>query len=158
GRVKEIGPASDVYALGAILYECLTGRPPFRAASRVETLIQVATREPVAVRQLNPAVPLDLETIVHKCLQKNPARRYASAQALAHDLGRFLDGRPILARPVGMVERGYRWVKRNPVVASLAAGIVLVLLAGVSVASYFAVVASHEAGEKTREAQAARKA
>jgi WD40 repeat protein len=155
---KELGPGVDIYALGAILYECLTGRPPFRAATRVETLIQVALQEPVPLRQLNPAIPGDLETICHKCLQKDPARRYRSAQELADDLQRFLEGRPILARPVGPFERSVRWVRRNPVVATLATAIALVLVTGIAVASYFAVAASREAELKDREAKTAREA
>jgi WD40 repeat protein len=138
---KDLGPAVDVYALGAVLYACLTGRPPFLAATTMDTLFQVIQNEPVPIRQLNPTVPTDLETIVHKCLAKEPGRRYGSAQALADDLGNFLDGRPIAARPVGVLERGYRWVQRNPVVASLTLAVVLVLLAGVAVSSSLAVIA-----------------
>jgi WD40 repeat protein/serine/threonine protein kinase len=127
---KEIGPASDVYALGAILYECLASRPPFRAATPLETVNQVLHQEAVSLRQLNTKVPVDLETITHKCLQKDPAQRYATARDLADDLGRYLDGKPILARPVGVIERASKWMRRNPVVAALTS--LVVLLGGVA--------------------------
>ncbi len=114
GRNDEIGPASDVYSLGAILYESVSGRPPFRAQSPLDTLVQVLETEPVPLRLLNPAVPRDLETIAMKCLQKDSRRRYATAGELADDLRRFLAGEPIRARAVSRVERAWRWCRRRP--------------------------------------------
>lgn len=95
---KDVGPSADVYSLGAVLYECLTGRPPFKAASLHETLLQVIGDDPVPVRRLQPSVPLDLETVCHGCLLKDPHNRYDSAERLADDPGRLLEGRPVVAR------------------------------------------------------------
>jgi WD40 repeat protein len=132
GRARDVGPAADVYALGAILYELLTGRPPFRAETPLETLLQVQTVEPVSPSRLQPKLHRDLTTICQKCLHKEPRKRYASALDLAEDLRRWLGGEPIRARPVSVWERGVYWAKRRPGVAALLALVVLTTAGGLA--------------------------
>jgi serine/threonine protein kinase/tetratricopeptide (TPR) repeat protein len=127
GKPDEIGPGVDIYALGVISYELLTGKPPFVGATAAETERRVIYDEPVPPSRTNSRVPRDLETICLKCLQKNPVRRYASAQDLADDLHRFLDGKPVLARPVGRTEQIIKWARRRPGLAALVVGLCLVI-------------------------------
>ncbi len=129
GRNDAVGPRTDVYSLGAILYETLTGRPPFQAATALDTVRQVVDAEPAPPRSVNPGVPADLETICLKCLEKEPARRYASAQEFADELGRFLRHEPIHARPATRTERVRKWVKRKPAMAALVVVSVAAVLA-----------------------------
>jgi serine/threonine protein kinase len=129
GDRAAIGPAADIHGLGALLYHLLTGRPPFVAPSVAETLEQVRHQEPMPPRRLNPAIPRDLETICLTRLEKDPHRRYHSAEALADDLRRWLDHHPIAARPLSFLEKTGRWCRRRPVVAALAAILALTLSA-----------------------------
>jgi WD40 repeat protein/tRNA A-37 threonylcarbamoyl transferase component Bud32 len=131
GRAEAVGPATDVYGLGVVLYELLTGRVPLQGPTTLDTLVMVRTDEPVPPRRLQPRVPRDLEIICLKCLAKEPRQRYASAAALAGDLRRFLDRRPVLARPTCPWERAWKWARRHPAVAALSAAVVLVSAVGV---------------------------
>ena len=160
GKSKEIGPATDVYALGAILYELLTGRPPFRGETPLDTLHQVQGVDPVPPSRLQPRVPRDLTTICLKCLQKERPKRYPTAEALADDLQRFLDGCPIQARPSPVWERAWKWAQRRPLVASLGTLIVLLTLLGIlglsisTVAVTNALRKEQDALRKEQDAQA----
>ena len=147
GNVPVATTAVDVYGLGTVLYFLLAGRPPFRGASLAETLALVQARDPVSPRSVNPRVDRDLDAVCLHCLEKDPARRYPSAEALAEDLGRWLAGKPTRARPVGRLARARRWLTRNPVSAALAALVLLSAGGGLTAlaVSYRAVVAEREA-------------
>ncbi|MFI5458143.1 MAG: SUMF1/EgtB/PvdO family nonheme iron enzyme [Isosphaerales bacterium] len=154
GKVHDTGPATDVYGLGALLYECLTDQPPFYAETALETMQQVLEREPLPPSRRGVRVPRDLETICLKCLNKVPARRYASAEDLANDLRLFQAGEPIRARAVGAAERTWKWARRRPALAALL-GVVLLAIVGLSALS---VIALDREQKAQREADKARKA
>jgi serine/threonine-protein kinase len=156
GRIEDVGPLSDVYSLGAVLYCMLIGRPPFHAANVIETLKQVTDQDAVPLRQLNRSIDRDLETICLKCLEVEPYRRYASARALAADLDRYLSGEPVQARPVGRVERLHRWCRRKPLLASLSAAALFSLAAGVGFSTYFAIAENQRAHEARASAAEAK--
>jgi serine/threonine protein kinase/WD40 repeat protein len=158
GRLGDIGPTTDIYALGTILYESLTGRPPFRTDSTLETLLQVRTEEPVSPRRLQSRLPKDIETICLKCLQKEPRKRYQNALALAEDLQRFLEGEPIQARPVSRPERLWRWCRRKPTLAASLAFAFLLLLFISFGAPLAAVVLRQQRNEARQSAQRAQAA
>ncbi|MSR59483.1 MAG: serine/threonine protein kinase [Planctomycetaceae bacterium] len=151
GKHHAVGPTTDIYALGAILYESLTGRPPFKAATPLETVMQVLHEEPVPPVRIQPRTPKDLDTISLKCLHKDPARRYASAAELADDLQRYLNDEPALARPVGRIERMFRWCRRNPSRAAAALLGVLVLVGAIVVPIVLAVREAQNASQLAAE-------
>ncbi len=148
GLSRDVGPTTDVYALGVILYELLTGRPPFLAATVLETLAQIKTADPVLPSRLQPALPRDLETICLRCLEKEPRARYANAFELADDLRRFLEDRPIRARRINWAQWGWRWCRREPVKAGL-----LGALVGVFFAGFFGVAAQWRRAEEKARAE-----
>ncbi len=134
GLVGELTPASDQYSIGALLYELLTGRPPFLGSKAFDTISQVVHKEPVPPCQLQETLPPDIDTICLKALQKLPEKRYASCQQMADDLKHFLRGEPIIARPISRWERTWRWCRRNPYIAipSTAAVALLIATAAIS--------------------------
>ncbi len=150
GAVHELGPRTDQYSLGAMLYELLVGRPPFMSPKPVETILQVLNNEPVPPRQLEPKLPVDLETICLKALQKNPENRYASCAEMGADLNRYLRNEPILARPVSKLEHTWRWCRRNPLVASLSLASAVALLAIAILSTWSAAVLAKKNEELTR--------
>jgi WD40 repeat protein/serine/threonine protein kinase/tetratricopeptide (TPR) repeat protein len=153
GQSGQIGAHTDVYALGAILYEMLIGRPPFLGASVMDTLAQVVTLDPLPPRRLQPGLPRDLETICLKCLEKEPSKRYPSAAALADDLKRFLDGEPIVARPISTFGRAAKWARRRPAVAGLSATVLVLSVAAFALVTW----KWREAVDQRRRADEARR-
>lgn len=158
GKNRMIGPHTDVYALGAILYELLTGRPPFRGETPLDTVLQVMADDPVPPSKLRAKLPRDLETICLKCLRKDSSRRYASAGALADDLRRFQHGEAIAARPVGRWERGIKWTNRHPAATVLGLTSAIAITSLLIVSLYFNVELRLAADQTEAEAQAARDA
>lgn len=150
GRLDRMGPSTDVYALGAVLYELLTGQPPFGGGSAVVTLQQVAAEEPVPPRRLRREVPRDLDAVCLKCLEKQPSDRYGSAQELKRDLQQYLDGKPTAARPLPALQRALRWARRRPALAAAAGSMVLALLAVVIGLVRHAIQQERHAAELTR--------
>jgi serine/threonine protein kinase len=150
--------ASDVYGLGATLYALLTSRPPFEGDTPIDILHKVIHEAPIPLRRLQPSIPLDLETICLKCLEKEPNRRYADAEALARDLQNFLAGKPIEARPVGTIERAWLWCRRKPVVAGLTSAVAASLLVGICASTAFAIRADIARAEEQERAEGEKRA
>jgi WD40 repeat protein len=158
GHRSKIGPTTDIHALGVILYELLTGRPPFQGVMPLDIQLRVIYDEPLPPRRLQPTLSRDLDTICLKCLEKDPRRRYATAAALAEDLARFLAGQPIMVRPVSRWERLWKWTRRQPVVATLLAVVALVTLLGVAGITWKwwdAAAGWAQADDQRRQAEAA---
>src|SRR5262245_13935949 len=155
GETHALGPPVDVYALGGMLYCLLAGRPPFQASSLAETLRQIAEQEPVSPRLLNPATPPDLETICLKALHKDPLRRYPTAQALADDLARYLRGEPILARPVGGLEKAWLFCRRNPAAAGLIGADAVLLVTAVTLVVVLSRLTAAQAQAEAKDARLA---
>lgn len=158
GRTSVLGPAADVYALGAILYELLSGRPPYRGETAIETLQQLLLAEPASINSVTSGLPRDLATICSKCLERAPERRYASALDLAEDLRRFLMDRPIHARRSGLGERGWRWCRRNPALAAALGSIAALLITVSAVSAWYSGRLSRQLANTQRAEQAERKA
>ena len=151
GQRGEVTTATDVYGLGALLYALLTGHAPFRGESVADTLVQVRGGSPEPVNKSNAKVPRDLETVCMRCLEREPAGRYASADAVADDLERWIKGEPIAARPVGKLERGLMWCRRNPAVAGLTASVAAALILGTSISTVLAFRANDQARAERRQ-------
>jgi WD40 repeat protein len=158
GKTRDVGPTADIYSLGAILYELLTGRPPFFGETPLDTVLQVIHDDPVPPKRLQPTIPRDLETICLKCLEKSPAKRYTTASALADDLRRFRCGEPIKARPLGAWGRGVKWARRHPSLAALGLVTVAATVALVGVLSVAYARVRDAVAQKQQEVEIARRA
>ncbi len=156
GSPTRISPTTDVYALGAILYEAITGRPPFQGSTPLSVLDQVNSQEPLPPGRLQRQTPRELETVCLKCLEKDPRKRYATALELAEDMRRFLDGKPILARRIGPIGKLWRWSRREPVKAGLLAALVSAVVVGFAVTTHLWTRAEVKAAEASTAASTAR--